>query len=92
MSVQVDNMIFSTGHNLTNSLVRDGAPELPEGYSYRLHIKHDNGPGQVTARIGYAYADEWIEVARFTEVTRANLHGATVAAAVHAHEVWQESQ
>jgi hypothetical protein len=92
MSVQVDNMIFSTGHNLTSSLVNDGAPELPEGFSYRLHIVHGDGPGRVTARIGYTSGDEWVEVARFTEVTRANLHGATVAAAVHAHEVWQESR
>jgi hypothetical protein len=68
------------------------------GYSYRLHIKHSSltymvppaqpVPPSVTARIGYLVGNEWVEVASFTEHTRANLQGATVAACVHAYETW----
>ena len=92
MNSHVADMTFSTGHNLTSGLVRSGAPELPEGFSYRLHIEHGDGPARVTARLGYLSNDEWVECARFTEVTRANLQGATVAACVHAHELWQENR
>jgi hypothetical protein len=57
-----------------------------------MHDSDPFKPTRVTARIGYVSMDEWVEVSQFTEVTRSNLHGATVAAAVHAHEVWQESR
>ena len=92
---EITNLTFSDGSSLTARLVADGAPVLPEGYDYRLHIKHPtlsiSGPtraAEVTARIGGLIGDEWVEVARFTEVTRAHLHGATIAAATHAYEVW----
>lgn len=94
---QITDLQFSTGNSLTEQLVRDGAPSLPEGYTYRLEIKHptladglpERGPASVTARIGHWIGDEWVELVRFTEVTRAHLHGATIAACVHAREEWE---
>ena len=84
------------GNTQTELLVKRGAPELPEGFTYRLDIKHPSltegrpmlQPATVTARIGEHVGDEWVEVARFTEVTRADLAMASVAAAKHAYEVW----
>ena len=97
---KIDYLSFSNGRSLTEQLVADGAPPLPVGFSYRLHIKHSSltysvhpappVPPSVTARIGYLLGDEWIEVASFTENTRAHLHGATVAACVHAYEEWDQ--
>lgn len=82
----------------TELLVGRGAPRLPGGYTYRLEIKHpsliNGGPvraASVTARIGHVIGDEWVEVARFTEVTRADLGMATVAACKHAYEVGYEN-
>jgi hypothetical protein len=92
---QIKDFVTSHGNSLTGHLVASGAPQLPEGFTYRLDIKHptltDGRPAQaasVTARIGSMVASEWVEVSRFTEVTRASLQGATVAACVHAYEVW----
>ena len=84
---------------MTERLIRDGAPLLPKGYTYRLDIKHPTetdgrpvmGPARVTARIGHYIGDEWVESSQFTEVTRAHLHGATIAACVHAYEVGYEN-
>jgi hypothetical protein len=80
----------------TELLVERGAPSLPEGYTYRLDIKHPSlteakpllQPASVTARIGCFLGDEWLEVSRFTEVTRADLAMASVAACKHAWEGW----
>jgi hypothetical protein len=99
VSTSITDLSFSTGRNLTEQLIADGAPPLPAGFTYRLDIKHPSlsspeGPragkpaASVTARIGYLKGDEWVEVARFTEVTRAHLHGATIAAAAHAYREW----
>lgn len=95
---RIDYLSFSNGRSLTEQLVADGAPALPVGYSYRLHIKHSSlsysahpaqpVPPSVTARIGYLIGDEWVEVASFTEVTRVSLDMATRAACKHAYEVW----
>lgn len=92
---------FSTGHSLTDRLVADGAPRLPENFEYRLIITHPSlahlgpedrpQPASVTARIGYRAGDEFLEVARYTEVTRAHLHGATIAAATHANECFERT-
>lgn len=97
---KIDYLSFSNGKSLTETLVTDGAPELPFGYTYRLHIKHSSltysippakpVPPSVTARIGYTMGDEWLEVARFTEQTRVDLQGATVAAAKRAYESWEQ--
>jgi len=93
--LSITELQFSTGQTLTERMVADGALPLPAGFTYRLDIKHptltDGRPvkaAEVTARIGHFIGDEWVEVARFTEVTRAHLHGATIAAARHAYEVW----
>lgn len=100
METKIDNLKFSTGHGLTDRLVADGAPELPKGFEYRLIITHPSlahlapgstpPPASVTARIGWRAGDEFLEVARYTEVTRAHLHGATIAAATHAYELMGE--
>lgn len=97
---KIDYLSFSNGRSLTEQLVKDGAPALPVGYSYRLHIKHSSlsysippanpVPPSVTARIGYHMGDEWVEVSNFTEHTRAHLQGATVAACIHAYEWWEQ--
>jgi hypothetical protein len=96
-SLSLKELNFSTGHGLTDHLVRSGAPRLPEGYTYRLDIKHptlsdglpQRGPASVTARIGHLIADEWVEVVRFTEITRVSLDMASVAACKHAFETWR---
>lgn len=97
---KIDYLSFSNGRSLTEQLVADGAPALPAGYSYRLHIKHSSltymvppakpVPPSVTARIGYLMGDEWIEVTRFTEQTRVDLQGATRAACIRAYEGWEQ--
>lgn len=86
---------FSTANTLTEWLVKNGAPALPAGYTYRLEIQHptliDGRPeraSHVTARIGVMLGGEWREVSRFTEVTRVDLTMATVAACRHANEGW----
>lgn len=88
---------FSTASTLTEWLVKLGAPSLPAGYQYRLEIQHptlvDGGPtppANVTARIGYAVGDEWVEVSRYTEVTRVDLGMASVAACRHSYEIGYE--
>lgn len=92
---QITELQFSTGQSLTGHLVRSGAPELPEGYTYRLNIQHPSGvdgtplrAATITARIGSMVGSEWVEEARFSEITRAHMQGATVAACIHAYEVW----
>lgn len=97
---RIDYLSFSNGMSLTEKLVADGAPALPVGYTYRLHIKHSSlsysippaqpVPPSVTARIGYLIGDEWAEVASFTEHTRSHMGGATVAACIHAYEGWEQ--
>lgn len=84
------------GTTQTDLLVSRGAPELPEGFTYRLNIQHpsltDGRPtraASVTARIGEHVGDEWVEVAQFTEITRADLTMAAVAACKHAYEEWE---
>lgn len=94
---RINELTFSTGHTLTERLVADGAPALPDGYQYRVHITHKTltygvPPAKplpsVTVRIGSLVGDEWVEVARYTGLTRVHLQGATVAAAIHAYEEW----
>lgn len=92
---EIVTLEFSKGYGLTEGMIVDGAPALPEGFTYRLHIKHSTltqggtpTAPEVTAKIGSFIGDEWVEVARYTEVTRADLRMATVAAAFHAYEVW----
>jgi hypothetical protein len=79
------------GKTQTELLVSRGAPELPEGYTYRLHVNH-NKPPEVTAVIGLELSrgTGFVEVARFTEVTRADLAMASVAACRHAFEEWDQ--
>lgn len=91
---------FSTGHRLTGRLVASGAPRLPEGFEYRVLITHPSlallpagatpPPASVTVRIGYRAGDEFLEVSRYTEITRVSLDMATVAAATHAYEFMGE--
>lgn len=91
---QIKALVTSLGKSLTEHLVAQGAPALPEGYTYRLDIKHptlseglpQRGPASVTARIGHQIGDEWLELARFTEITRVSLDMASVAACKNAYE------
>jgi hypothetical protein len=79
-----------------------GAPKLPEGYKYHVHIQHptQSDPAgliprprpaaTVTVRIVTREYDTTVTVAEHTEVTRSHLQGAVVAAATHAYEEWNE--
>lgn len=80
---------FSTGQNLSGWLIRLGAPELPEGLTYRLLLEPaDRGaavsPTKVTAFILDGDGDTVL--AQASEITRVDSALAAVAAARHASE------
>lgn len=73
---------------LSGWLIKQGAPELPEGHSYRLLLapanrSADYSPSKVTALI---YDGEGSLVAQSSEVTRDSSARAAVTAARHAFE------
>lgn len=72
---------------LSGWLIQQGAPELPEGHSYRLLLEPANrsadySPSKVTA---FIYAGEAL-VAESSEITRDSSARAAVTAARHAFE------
>lgn len=82
-----------------------GAPKLPDGFGYHVHIQHptQSDPAgtvrpprpaaTVTVSIVEHVSGGYIDiVAQYTEVTRSHLQGAVVAAATHAHEEWVSEQ
>lgn len=73
---------------LSGWLIQQGAPELPEGHSYRLLLapanrSADYSPSKVTALI---YDGEGTLVAQSSEITRDSSARAAVTAARHAFE------
>lgn len=78
---------FSTGHNLSEWLIRLGAPELPEGHTYRLLLAPADpsahaSPTRVTALI----MEGDVVRAESSEITRVDSSMAAVAAARHAFQ------
>lgn len=83
-----------------------GAPKLPAGYTYHVHIQHPSlsdpagtvkpprPQATVTVSIGelVLVTGRFIPEAVYTEVTRSHLQGAVVAAATHAYEGWASEQ
>jgi hypothetical protein len=79
-----------------------GAPKLPEGFTYHVHIQHPSQSdpagliprprpqATVTVSIGehVIVTGRFIPEVSYTEITRADLQGAVVAAATHAYEEW----
>lgn len=88
------------GPTQTERLVKNGAPELPEGYTYKLYFTHPSlamdvanvlalrstVPPKATSVTATIVDERGWPVASFTEVTRADLGMASVAAARHAYE------
>jgi hypothetical protein len=85
--------MIAWGKTQTELLVSRGAPALPDGYTYKLHFQHpalsyDDRPPKA-ARVTASIMDErGVELASYTEVTRASLDMASVAAAKRAFEWW----
>ena len=79
----IDDQSFSDGSNLTEWMVRRGAPELPHGFRYRLVVNDRSNRGPlVTAQIfegGMLHSE-------YTEVTRVSVNMAAIAAAKYAYE------
>jgi hypothetical protein len=79
-----------------------GAPKLPKGYEYFVHIQHPTlsdpaglvKPPRPQATVTVSIVEDvfgYMDIhSQYTEVTRAHLMGAVVAAATHAYEEWED--
>lgn len=80
--VTLDAETFSDGQNLTQWLIAGGAPQLPAGYKYTLHLGSQGGATKITAYI----TDSRGPVSEYTTYSRVSVAMAAVSAATYAFE------
>lgn len=76
---------FSDSSTLTGWLVRLGAPQLPPGLSYRVHMGPSSADMHCPTRVTVFICEGGTVLAQSSEVTRVSSQMAAVAAAHHAH-------